>query len=314
MINTRFFCLIGIFCSCSTVQVERATADDLSEIRSQSEVMAEPPEKNGGEGLFGDRLSLKAGYKVWLARWQTTTTSINFEGTGVTGGPRQITSHDSVMSGPSATAYLALRNSPWFNSIVASFTFLNGGFDFQRTGFDTIFSRSGPQQEQQDATRKDYTATLGLSIWESVGLFAGYYWSEQRFTIDNSVQKTPGGPTFHGRSNPIRELQGPLVGIYASGSVNDRFSLYGNVAYALLSLRSDQPGFNTGDVQGWALELGTSVRGPQIWKIRTDLQIGFRGQMILKTFRENQPERGSPPNNFANDVTWGPTFTVSAVF
>lgn len=302
-----------IFCFGHVVQVVGASADSPPDINQKKEIMTEPTEPSERQGIFGDRLSLKAGYKVWVARWQTSTTSSNFESSPVTGGTRQNTTHDSVMSGPSATARLALRDSPWFNSLVASFTFLNAGFDFQTTGFERIATRSELQREYQDATRKDYTATLGLSIWESLGLFAGYYWSEQQFTIDNQSQ-TFGGRPLHTRSNPRRELQGPLVGIYASGPVNDRFSLYGNVAYALLNLRSDEPGFNTTNVQGWALEIGTSVRGPQIWKIRTELQLGFRGQMILKTFRENQPERGSPANNFTNDVTWGPTFTVSAIF
>ncbi len=320
MQKIRLLCLLSILGVGISTNTIAATIDGVPVSDRQKDDMGDGQDKDRSGGLLGDRLSIKMGYKVWIARWQTTAFSQSqFEGIG--GGARQITTHDSFMSGPSGSVRLALRDSSWFNSLIGSFTLLNGGFNFQTTGVTQLFSRSGLQENNQDATRKDYTATIGLSIWESIGVFAGYYWSEQHFTIDNIFQPSLGSPTLiHTRSNGHRELQGPIFGFYASGPVSERVSLYGNIAYALLNLRSDQgvappiQGLNTDAVQGWAAEIGASIRGPKIWKIGTDLQVGFRGQMILKSFGANAPDRGSPPNTFGNDVTWGPTVTISAVF
>lgn len=273
------------------------------------------------EPLFGDRLSLKVGYKVWVARWQTTGNPIAFTSANTgPGGLNQVTSTDSVMSGPSGSIRLKLRNGSWFNSLIGGFTFLNSGFDFREIG--SIEEGAGRSVTKENAMRKDYTATIGLSIYESVGIFAGYYWSEQQFTIRNT-STFPTGPPLASTTFASRELQGPIFGLYGSAPISERVSFYGNMAYALLRLRSNEgvrqgelstPGLNTDAVQGWAAEVGTTIRGPNIWKIGTDLQIGFRGQMILKTFGQNAPSPSRLSGTFGNDVTWGPTFTISATF
>ncbi len=286
-----------------------------------------PQEAESKGGLLGDRLSLKVGYKVWVAKWQTTASPTSFTSSDTgSGGLQQITSHDSIMSGPSGSVRLALRDSPWFNSLVGSFTLLNGGFDFQETGSVEEFGIRS--RSKQDGTRKDYTATIGFSIWESIGVFAGYYWSEQHFTITGtSTGGTLGNNTIlTSRTNGHRELQGPILGLYGSAPIGERVSFYGNIAYAMLNFRTDQGrtsgspfqpgsvGLNTDAVQGWAAEVGTSIRGPKIWKIGTDLQIGFRGQMILKSFGQNAPSSGRLSDTLGNDVTWGPTFSINAIF
>ena len=276
------------------------------------------------EPVFGDRFSLKVGYKVWVARWQTTASPSSFSSanTGYA-GLNQVTSTDSVMSGPSGSLRLKLNNGSWFNSVIGGFTFLNGGFDFREIG--TIEEFAGRSVTKENAMRKDYTATLGLSIYESVGIFAGYYWSEQQFTI-KSTTTFPSIAPLRSTSFGSRELQGPIFGFYGSAPISERISFYGNIAYALLHLRSDEgrtvggfstpgsSGLNTDAVQGWAAEVGTSIRGPSIWKIGTDLQIGFRGQMILKSFGQNAPSSSRLSGTLGNDVTWGPTFTISATF
>jgi hypothetical protein len=157
--------------------------------------------------------------------------------------------------------------------------------------------------------------TAGLNIWENVGIFGGYYFSDQQFTV-LGINALSGGPVRHRRN-----IQGPLFGIYGSSAISDRVSLYGNAAYAILNLRAgfdNQPtvageSISTRSAQGYATEFGFNVVGPRIWKATFEFQGGFRAQIIQKTFGRD-PVAGRTGGAILNDITWGPTIAINAVF
>jgi hypothetical protein len=63
-------------------------------------------------------------------------------------------------------------------------------------------------------------------------------------------------------------------------------------------------------------EIGITLTGPHVWRIGTELQMGFRAQIIQKNFGRSAtggPVAGSDQLPL-QDVTYGPTFTLNAVF
>jgi len=251
------------------------------------------------EPIFGDRFTVKAGYKVWVAKWQAqiganTTTQTQFN-----------SDHPSAMNGPTVTGVLRLRESPWFNALVVNFTWLRDGFDFAENS-DTashIF-----------ANRRDYTVTAGLTIWEGFGIFGGYYHSRQEITDQPNAS-----PVAIDRYS--RNLSGPIFGVFGNGQISERISLYGNLAYAALNYKGfETPPFifnNTDAVQGFMNEVGVTVTGPRVWKIGTEVQVGFRSQIVQKNFGASATGSGLPGTTNKQpllDVTYGPIFSISAVF
>ena len=97
--------------------------------------------------------------------------------------------------------------------------------------------------------------------------------------------------------------------------------LYGNLAMALLKFKGSCPTSNacaeTDSAQGFMNEVGVTIQGPRIWKIGTELQLGFRTQIIQKNFGSDATGAGT---QFASnqqpllDVTYGPVFTINAAF
>jgi hypothetical protein len=251
------------------------------------------------ESIFGDRFTLKAGYKVWVAKWQAqfaaTTTAQN----------QVNTDHPMALNGPTVTGLLKLRDGSWFNSAFINFTWLHDGADFaeQRDDSSHVF-----------ANRRDYSLTAGLAIWEGFGIFGGYYNSRQEFT------NQPNQPGL-GVSRHPRLLDGPIIGIFGNVPASERFMLYGNLAMALLKFRGFCPAPNacaqTDSAQGFMNEVGVTIQGPRIWKIGTELQLGFRTQIIQKNFGSDATGAGTL--NVSNqqpllDVTYGPVFTINAAF
>lgn len=251
------------------------------------------------EPLFGDRFTLKAGYKVWVAKWQAQASAVPTSQTQVN------SDHPSAMNGPTVTGILKLRESAWFNSAFINFTWQRDGFDFaeQFNSGDHFF-----------ANRRDYSITGGVAIWEGLGIFAGYYDSRQEFT------NQPNAPGSTVERHP-RSLRGPIFGIFANVPMSERVSFYGNLAYAQLKFRGIQvpPNFiaDTNSAQGWMNEIGVSVTGPRVWRIGTELQLGFRAQIIQKNFGAGATG-GAPPagtnQHPLHDLTYGPVFAVNAVF
>ena len=73
------------------------------------------------------------------------------------------------------------------------------------------------------------------------------------------------------------------------------------------------------NAQGYMNELGVTISGPRVWEIGTELQMGFRVQIVQKNFGINATGGGGPGTNSTNqqpllDVTYGPIFAVNAVF
>jgi len=251
--------------------------------------------------LFGDRLTLKVGYKVWMAKWQAQQAATT------TGAQTQANSdHPSYMNGPTITGILKLRDSEWFNAAVFNFTWLHDGFDFAEQ------SATG---NHFFANRRDYTLTAGLAIWQGFGVFGGYYNSRQEFT-NNPNQGGGFAPSRHPRS-----VEGPIIGVFGSLPASERLSLYGNLAYAQLKFKGScfLPNFcaETESAQGWMNEVGFTVQGPRAWKIGTELQMGFRAQIIQKNFGINATgggATGSTNQQPLHDLTYGPIFAINAVF
>ena len=248
--------------------------------------------------LFGDRFTLKAGYKVWVAKWQAqvqtgaATNQVNAD-------------HPSAMNGPTITGILRLRESDWFNALVVNFTWLSDGFDFAETSANSTHFF---------ANRRDYSITASLAIWEGFGIFAGYYNSRQEIT------DRPNNPAFT-TSRHSRLMDGPIVGVFGTVPASERVSLYGNLAYALLKFSGNRsnPNFiqDSDAVQGFMNEVGITIMGPRIWRVGTELQLGFRAQIVQKNFGANATGSGLPSTtNQAPllDVTYGPIFSVNAVF
>lgn len=247
------------------------------------------------EPIFGDRFTLKAGYKVWVAKWQAQATASIANQTQVN------SNHPSAMNGPTVTGILKLQDSKWFNASFVNFTWLHDGFDFaeQIDGGTHFF-----------ANRRDYSLTGGLAIWEGFGVFGGYYNSRQEFT------QVAGTLVFR---HP-RQLEGPLFGVFANVPTSERVSLYGNLAYAILKFRglcqSSTSCVETNAAQGYMSEVGVSIQGPRVWEIGTELQIGFRAQIIQKNFGINAtggPGIGSNQQPLV-DLTYGPIVQLTASF
>jgi hypothetical protein len=240
------------------------------------------------EPLFGERFQFKAGYKIWVAHWQAPI------GAG-TGNVNQLNSdHPSAMNGPSIAARFKLRDGEWFNSLIAGGSWLRAGFDFHESS--TLHSFP---------IRNDYNGTLGLAVYEGFGLFTGYYLSDQKF-----ANVTPTGTT-----HSTRTIQGPLFGGFATVPVSEHVSFYGNLAYAILNFRASSIGnfaFGTDSAHGWMNEVGFNFTGPRVANIGTELQAGFRTQIIRKTFGSNVS--GTQQGQVGNDITYGPIFTINAVF
>lgn len=252
------------------------------------------------ESIFGDRFTLKAGYKVWVAKWQAQTSASLSTSTQVN------TDHPSAMNGPTVTGILKLQDGDWLNAMVLNFTWLHDGFDFaeQTTNGAHFF-----------ANRRDYTVTAGLAIWQGFGIFGGYYNSRQEFTSQPNVALSPLSFSRHSRT-----VDGPIFGVFGNVPVSERVAFYGNLAYAQLKFRGvcDSPiaCAETDAAQGYMSEIGLNITGPRIWQIGTELQIGFRAQIIQKNFGINAtggPLNGSNQHPL-HDLTYGPVLALNAVF
>lgn len=252
------------------------------------------------ESIFGDRFTLKTGYKVWVAKWQAQVSAVT------TSQTQANSDHPSAMSGPTITGIVKLHDSKWFNAAVFNFTWLRDGFDFaeQTDTGNHIF-----------ANRRDYSLTAGLTIWEGFGVFGGYYNSRQEFT---NQPNAPGSPV----SRHPRTLSGPIIGVFGSVPASEYVALYGNLAYAQLKFRGVvDPGFitETDSAQGWMNEVGVIIHGPRVWKVGTELQLGFRAQIIQKNFGASATGSGLPGSGTTNqqplhDLTYGPIFNINVVF
>ena len=254
-------------------------------------------ETDDREPIFGDRFTLKAGYKVWVANWQAQASS------SATGQNQVNTDHPSALNGPTVTAILKIRDSKWFNAGFVNFTWLNGGFDFAEQ------SEFGPHFF---ANRRDYSITGGITVYEGFGIFAGYYNSRQEFT---NQPNAPGSLT----TRHPRLLEGPIMGVFINAPVSEYVGFYGNLAYALLNFTGNiVPPNNisqTDSVQGWMNEIGMTLNGPRIWEVGTELQIGFRAQIVQKNF--GRSASGGPNGTDQlplHDLTYGPIFAINAVF
>ncbi len=227
--------------------------------------------------LLGDRFSLTIGWKTWVAKWQTFNAS-------AAGDVTQETSDTTVMQGPTVTAAVKIRNSEFFHTAFANFTWLQGGFSF-----DPAFT--------PNPLRRDYSVTAGLAVYKGLGVFAGYYHNMQRF--DDAFW-----------------YSGPIIGIAGSVQASKRIGVFGNIAYAILDFQQTKTasvpdGGLTDSVQGYSTDVGVNISGPDLWRIGTAFQVGVRAQVLHARF-------GSGNNLFQNrklnDITWGPMFTVLAKF
>lgn len=246
------------------------------------------------ESIFGDRFTLKAGYKVWVAKWQAQVS---------TGGlSNQANSdHSSAMNGPTITGIVKLQEGDWFNALLINFTWLRDGFDFAEQGFNS---------NHFFANRRDYSITAALPIYQGFGLFGGYYNSRQEFT------NAPNNPTLGVDRHP-RLMDGAIVGVFGNVPASERVSVYGNLAVAFLSFNgrgntNPQLIQRTNGVQGYMTEMGVSIVGPRILEIGTDIQLGFRAQIVQKNFGPNAT--GGADQQPLNDLTYGPIATINAVF
>lgn len=251
------------------------------------------------EPLFGDRFTLKAGYKVWMAKWQAQI------GANTTAQTQFNSDNPAAMNGPTVTGLVKLLDGPWLNTLVLNFTWLRDGFDFaEQSEFSShIF-----------ANRRDYSLTAGLSIWEGFGIFGGYYNSRQEITDQPNSSPIP-------IDRYSRSLSGPIFGVFGNVPASERVTLYGNLAYAALKFKGFQsPPFidNSSDaVQGFMNEVGVTIAGPRIWRIGTEIQVGFRTQIVQKNFGSNATGSGLPGTSNQQpllDVTYGPVFSVNAAF
>lgn len=284
-------------------------------------------------------ISVAAGYTMWVAKWE----SPNFN--QLSGQVTQDNSEYAVMNGPTVAASVKLRDSDWFHSIWTSFQWLSTGFDFQTTGTPVVTpgTQIGPGVNLQGgltiterspvATRRDLTITAGVNVWRGLSIFAGYYDNKQKFTI-NTVEP-PGVTLANNPERVTKRLQGPIFGISATAPVTRRIGAYGNLAMALLDFEPLESG--TKASQGFSTELGVTIAGPHLWMadelgspnrwgVQTLLRIGFRAQIISESFGANEfPREGfretlgvrstaSVSGQKANDITWGPIFTLTAKF
>lgn len=274
---------------------------------SGSAVPAPPDQPVSSSGMrtwFQENFSVSAGVKVWLAKWQVPTVAPG------AGSVLQTTTNFSPMVGPTITAAAKLRDSNWFNSAFANFTYLySDGFDLAK---NTGAIPTGPAtialaDVTGDAKRRDYTISAGITVYKGIGLFAGYYNTQQRFNLTTTqVFPTVGAPQSGGGDFRIR---GPLVGIFGSSALTERVGLYGNAAMGFLHYQAGpaSDGFRA-NAQAWSSEVGLNIAGPEVGKFGTTFQIGFRAQVI--SIRE--PE--TTTTIYRNDITWGPTFAFMGTF
>jgi hypothetical protein len=240
-------------------------------------------------GLFGDRIKVAAGYRIWVAQWQTWNTLT----AGTAGANQQISSFSPLM-GPQGAISLKTNEGAWFNRVFVTAQYLNAGFDFHDAGTG---SAGGAVHA---INRNDLTFTLGTNIWRGLGAYVGYYRMLQHWGV-NSYQ-----------------IKGPMVGLHGTQPIADsRIALYGNVAMGWMTFHQyqNQQGFSTNDVQAYSGETGVNIVGPKIWKIDTNVQVGWRYQVLTQIFGQ-QSRLGATASSTtrAQDVTNGPTFTISASF
>ena len=225
-------------------------------------------------GLSDDRLSLTTAYKMWIANWQS------FAFNAVSGQPTQFTSDVTFFSGPSITGSYRIRDSEWFHTVGVNFTWLIAG------GWEFSDPAPGFRPPRLTAQRRDYSITGSLVIWRGIGIFGGYYNTQQGLSIFD-----------------VR-FSGPIIGVYGSGAINKRVVVYGNLGLAFLDYKGSA-GTISNDVKGYSTEWGFNINGPDVGKMGTGMQIGYRAQVLRVT--------GSG-NLTTNDITWGPTVTLLAKF
>lgn len=277
------------------------------------------------ETLLGDKFKLKVGYKVWAAYWSAPrvlsadgSSSSQFESKGV-----------MALSGPAATLTYTIRENDWLNSAFLSFSWLNGGTNFQPIqGFDNTAAPATTTIQTEAALRRDYNITAGLAIWRGIGIHAGYYNKRDQFNGDVVTSTLSGAPvsSFNQDSAHItRTIDGPLIGLFGNTELTERVNMYGNLSYAILNFntRPKDSGqcfivfgcSQTSNAYGYSGEFGAHLIGPAIWKITPELQIGYRFQVIQANLSgvavSNQHVVGP---STVNDLTHGPIFTVSARF
>lgn len=277
---------------------------------------APPPAPSEQETLLGDRFSFKVGYKLWLAYWSAPRV-LTFTTTGIAAINSDFQSKGAfVFSGPTVTGTMRIRESDWLDSAFVSFTWLNGGFHFYPiSGIDNSPPVTTTTQET-DAIRRDYNITAGLAIWKGFGIFAGYYNNHERF----SSQITATGVTGVPPQSFTRTIDGPIMGLFGNADLTERVSFYGNLAYAPLNVTTKGPCdlvnacVDSNAVQGYSGELGLNIDGPRVWKVGTELQIGYRYQIIRATIGPSEFEGLTNNKVVTNDITHGPIFTISARF
>ncbi len=249
-------------------------------------MMSEPNPKNRlVSGLTDGRLSVNAAYKMWVAKWQSFA-FINIPASDVA---LQFTSDTKLFSGPSITTAYRFRDSEWFHSAGVNFTWL--------TASDWKFSDPTPATSSSFGAndRTDYSVTGSVAVWRGLGIFGGYYNSKQKFNTNTLVVGQVGTST--------QKFRGPLIGLYGSGALNKWAGIYGNLGVAFLKFKFG--GRTSSDVIGYSTEWGFNINGPDIWKVGTGVQIGYRAQMISTEDIRNTD---------TNDVTWGPIFSIVAKF
>lgn len=288
-LSTKAYLVLCVIASLGVLPTDRLWAAD----KLPAELPAEQSDKRG---ILGDRFSLDAGMKFWVAKWQVAQFITNTSGTTVvnTSG----TSDTTPLMGPSITGTARLRDGEWFNSASVNLTWLQaGGFNLSSPAFV-----DGTPLNQTSATRRDYSIVGALSIWRGFGVFAGYYNMQQR------LDTAPLGETHFQQS---RYLSGPLVGLFGAGNVSGPLNAYGNLALGFYDETLHIFGQTLTTVkaaQGYSAELGLSLTGPSLkvgdGTIGSAIQMGFRAQIINLNV-------GASANN---DVTWGPTFQVVARF
>ena len=258
------------------------------------------PSQSGSSWI--DRFSVSAGIKIWLAKWQVPVQSFSTTGT--------LTTDWSPMIGPTVTVSARLRDSDWLSAAFANFTWLQSdGFDFDPARLNPDGLGINVFDGAFEAKRRDYTISAGVTVYKGVGLFAGYYNTQQRFSFSGST--VPGGAPVSGTDD--FRIRGPIVGVFGSSGFNERVGLYGNAAFGILNYQTGpaSQSFTASGAQAWSTEVGLNIAGPDVWKFGTTFQVGFRAQVISI----NVPNPLTiPGEQHRNDITWGPTFAFMGSF
>ncbi len=234
-------------------------------------------------GLTDGRLSINVAYKMWVAEWQSFAFITTSPGEPSVAG--QFTSDTKLFSGPSITAAYRFRDSEWFHSAGANFTWLKA--DDWKFSDATSTTTTTITIEPKGTSRRDFSVTGSVAIWRGIGMFAGYYNSKQNLNLFNV------------------KFIGPLIGMYGSGALNKWLGIYGNLGVAFLKYKKGSGSTISDDVQGYSAECGFNINGPDVWKVGTGLQLGYRAQVI---------RIDTSSDSTANDVTWGPIFSIVAKF